>query len=110
MTSAETIDYRSLAHGSRIDVETRSRHYQIECVGGSAILISGHPEFCPTPIKAHLQGSVDPEGTLDPGVIGRGMRLMLVFDNGRLMTTSRVLSVHVEPTSGLRANSSLSIH
>jgi hypothetical protein len=30
MTSAELVDSHSLAPGSRIDLETKSRHYQIE--------------------------------------------------------------------------------
>ncbi len=29
----------------RHDVETKSRHYRIECLGGHAIRISGHPEY-----------------------------------------------------------------
>ena len=45
MTTAELVDSHSLAPGSRIDVETKSRHYQIECLGGNAIRISGHPEY-----------------------------------------------------------------
>ena len=40
MTSAELVDCNSLAPGSRIDVETKSRHYQIECLGGNALPIS----------------------------------------------------------------------
>jgi hypothetical protein len=43
MTSTELVDCKSLAQGSLIDVETKSRHYWIECLGGNAIRISGHP-------------------------------------------------------------------
>ena len=42
MTSAEIVDCKSLARGSLIDVETKSRHYRIECLGGNAI-----PHFRP---------------------------------------------------------------
>src|SRR5688572_32448072 len=41
MTSAEVVDYKSLKRGSLIDVETRNRHYRIECLGGSAVRICG---------------------------------------------------------------------
>ncbi len=48
MTSTEFVDCTSLAPGALVDVETKNRHYQIECLGGSAIRISGHPEYCPS--------------------------------------------------------------
>ena len=95
MTSAEVVDCKSLERGSLIDVETKSRHYQIECLGGNAIRISGHPEYCPQPTRAHLQGSVDKEGVLESGRIGRGKRLVFFLDDSHPVTTSRVVSVHV---------------
>jgi hypothetical protein len=95
MTSAEILECKNLAPGSLIDVETKSRHYQIECLGGNAIRISGHPEYCPSPVNAQLQGSVDREGMFEPGFIGRGMRLVFLLDEHRPVTTSRVVSLHV---------------
>ena len=96
MASAELLDYKNLAPGSRIDVETKSRHYYIECLGGNSVRISGHPEYCPEPVPAKLEGSVDREGTLEQGFIGRGMRMMFLLDEHRPVTTSRILSVHVD--------------
>jgi hypothetical protein len=96
VTSAEMVNCNSLAQGSLIDVETKSRHYRIECLGGNAIRISGHPELCPDPVPAKLHGSVNKEGTLELGLIGRGMRLIFLLDQRRPVTTSRVLHVHVD--------------
>jgi hypothetical protein len=96
MTSAEIIDCKNLAQGSLIDVETKTRHYRIECLGGNSIRISGHPEFCPHPVPAQVHGSVNQEGTLELGLIGRGMRLVFLLDQRRPVTTSRVLHVHVD--------------
>ncbi len=96
MMSTEMLDCTSLAPGSLIDVETKSRHYKIECLGGNSVRISGHPEYCPEPVAAELQGSVDREGTLEFGFIGRGMRMMFLVGDHRPVTTSRILSVHVE--------------
>jgi hypothetical protein len=96
MRSAELLDCRSLEPGSLIDVETMSRHYRIECLGGSTIRISGHPEFCPTPVVAQLQGSVTREGTLDEGMIERGMRLAFMIGEDFPMTTSKVVNVQLE--------------
>jgi hypothetical protein len=101
MTSIELVDCKSLARGSLVDVETKSRHYRIECLGGSAIRISGHPEYCPDPVLAQLQGSIDKEGALEYGLIGRGMRLMFLLNEHQPITTSRVLHVHVDQPIGV---------
>jgi hypothetical protein len=107
MLSSEMLDFRNLPTGSRIDLETSSRHYQIEIAAGGSVRISGHPEFCPDLTPAELRGSLSPQGILD-GVIGKGMRLSLLLDHFRPMTTSRVLSIHVDPAKP--APLSASIH
>jgi hypothetical protein len=70
MRSTELLDCKSLEPGFLIDVETTSRHYRIECLGGNRIRISGHPQYCPTPVAAHPEGSVTNEGgTIENGII-----------------------------------------
>jgi hypothetical protein len=96
MTSTELIDCASLVSGSVIDVETKSRHYRIECLGGNTISISGHPEYCPIPVPARLHGSVDREGALEFGVISRGMRLRFLLDERQPVTTTRVVRLRVD--------------
>jgi hypothetical protein len=90
------VDLSSLRAGSLIDVETRSRHYHIECLGGGAIRISGHPEYCPEPVPALLQGSIDKEGELELGFIEPGMRLRFFLNDTRPVVTSKVVHVHVD--------------
>jgi hypothetical protein len=92
----EGVNPASLRPGSLIDVETKSRHYRIECLGGSAIRISGHPEYCLTPVGAHLHGSIDSKGALELGLIEPGRRVMFFLNGNRPLTTSRVVSVHVD--------------
>jgi hypothetical protein len=97
MRSAELLDCKSLKPGSLIDVETLSRHYRIECLGGSTIRISGHPQFCPTPVVAELQGSVTSEGTLvEEGKIERGRRLAFVIGDDFPLTTSKVVNFELD--------------
>lgn len=97
MRSTELLDCKTLEPGSLIDVETTSRHYRIECLGGSSIRISGHPRYCPTPVAAHLEGSVTNEGTIENGIIERGMRLVCLIEDHVPLTTSKIL--HVTPIS-----------
>lgn len=96
MTSTELIDIESLTPGSRVDVETRNRHYQIEYLGGNAMRISGHPEYCPDPVPGLLEGSSNKLGILQPGLIERGMCLRFLIDDHRPVTTSKVVSLHVD--------------
>ena len=113
MTPSEVragVDLKGLTPGSLIDVETKSRHYQIECLGGNAIRISGHPEYCPSPVPGRLEGSFDNEGAFELGRIGCGMRLRVLLDDDFAVTTSRVLSVHVDQPTVAQRKSSQSIH
>jgi hypothetical protein len=98
MVSAEFVDCASLPPGSLVDVETKNRHYRIECLGDSVIRISGHPELCPEPVTGQLRGSAERGGILtEPGLIGRGKYLQFLLDDRRPVTTSRVMRVRVRP-------------
>jgi hypothetical protein len=81
---SEGVDLKNLRPGALVVVETKSRHYQIECLGGDTIRISGHPEYCPEPVQAHLEG-----------VIERGRRLKFLLNDARPVTTTRIVSLHV---------------
>src|SRR5215471_693685 len=93
--SAEFVDCQSLPPGSLLEVETKNRQYRIECLGGSAIRISGHPEFCPAPVAGVLRGSSEKGGILEEGLIGRGKYLQFLVDEHRPVTTSRVTRLRV---------------
>jgi hypothetical protein len=98
MVSTEFVDCASLPPGSLVDVETKNRHYRIECLGDSAIRISGHPDLCPEPVTGRLRGSAEKGGILtEPGLIGRGKYLQFLLDDRRPVTTSRVMRVRVQP-------------
>jgi hypothetical protein len=96
MLSTQLLDCKNLMPGSLIDVETKSRHYRIEYLGGNSIRVSGHPEFCPDPVMASLQGSLDQDGCLEWGFIVCGMKLIFVLAGDRPVTTSSVVHVNVE--------------
>jgi hypothetical protein len=92
----ESVDLKSLSPGSFIDMETKSRHYHIEYLGGNSMRISGHPEFCPNPVLAELQGFVNREGDFETGAITPGRRMVFLLDDHTPVTTSKVVSVHVD--------------
>ena len=97
--SGEILDYNRLEPGAVVDVETKSRHYRIECLGGSSVKISGHPQYCPQPVNAQLEGSLNHDGILDEGLIECGNRLLFVVEDRLPVTTSKILHVSCESKS-----------
>jgi len=96
MDSVELLDCARLKPGSIVEVETRSRHYRIECLGGHAVRVSGHPDYCPAPVDAELEGSLTRDGALESGLIECGQRLLLLLNQRLPITTSKVVHVRVE--------------
>jgi len=98
----EGIDLSRLDEGSVIDVETKSRHYRIEFLGADQARISGHPQLCPTPVLAQLQGSIGRSG-IESGYIRRGMHLVFRrMDDHVPVTTSPITGIRVEDQSCTR--------
>jgi len=93
MVSAESVDCMDLPPGALVEVETKNRCYRIECLGGNAIRISGHPEYCPTPVPGQLENSSSEDSA---AIIGRGKRLQFRLENGAPVITSKVTNVRVE--------------
>lgn len=92
LTSASglLVNLDAILPGSLLNLETATRSYQVECLGGKEVRISGHPKYCPEPVRAHIFGSINGKGVLEDGVIGRGSRLMFSMGDQRPITTSRV--------------------
>ena len=59
----------------------------MRCLGGTAIRIAGHPEYCPT---------AAPGRVFDSGLVERGMRFRFLLHDCRPVTTSRVVRVGVQ--------------
>jgi len=95
--SVSGIYLENLERGSIIDVETKGHLYRIEYLGGDEIRISGHPNLCPTPVPAHLRGSLGPTGAIEPGYVGLGMRLAFRRENDEFgVVTSSITDVWQE--------------
>ena len=85
----------ALPEGVTIELRTENRHYRIFHRGRGDVLISGHPEFCPRPLRAYIHGSTWGGSMLKVGFIGRGMRLEFAPANGnhQVITTSRIMEI-----------------
>lgn len=88
--SVQGIYLNNLASGSLLDVDTESRRYRVEYIGDDEIRISGHPIYCPRPVRAKLLGSVANDGVLK-GFLGRGMCLEYCrLNDGLVILTSPI--------------------
>lgn len=95
MPSDTSVDVDQLSPGTVIDIATKTRTYHMECLGGKSVRVSGHPEYCPTPTPAQVQGSLTREGGLELGRIQQGARLMFFLNGNRPVTTSKIEGIHV---------------
>jgi|SRR5690349_17922983 hypothetical protein len=97
--TAEVLDevaLSSLDKGSVIDVETKSRRYRIEYLGGDEAWISGHPKLCPRPVRAQIDGSIGRSG-IEPGSIRQGMHLVFrLLGDDVPVTTSEITGISTE--------------
>jgi hypothetical protein len=60
---------------SGVQIQTRHHWYTlVRCADGGE-LISGHPEFCPRPVRVRVQGSTWGGSMLKLRFVGRGMQL-----------------------------------
>ena len=87
------IHLRDLALGAVLEVQTCQRRYTIVNQGGGDALISGHPEYCPSPVLVKIHGSTWGGSMLKEQFIGRGMHLEFRHPNFLPITTSRILEV-----------------
>jgi hypothetical protein len=84
-----------LPAGCALSIETRSRVYEMVVLGNGLALLSGHPEFCPTPTQVHIQGSTWGGSMIKLQFLGRGMRLEYEHPRLRRMLTSRIVDIRV---------------
>ena len=84
----EGVHLSQLEEGALIDVETKTRHYSVEYLGGDEVRVSGHPQWCPTPVLARLEGSLADSGLFEPGFVGPGMHMVFQRANDQLPVTT----------------------
>ena len=58
-----------------LQIYTQHRCYTAVLLGGSQALISGHPEYCPSPVPVAIAGSTWGGSMLKMHFVGRGMHL-----------------------------------
>jgi len=81
--------------GAVIEAATANTVYRIVHVAPNTVEISGHPLYCPRPMRVSLTGTRWLDTTLADCYIAPSMRLQLVDRSGRSVLTSRIKSVQI---------------
>ena len=91
---------RDLQPGAVLAIQTRNRSYRLVSLGEESALISGHPEFCPEPVKVQVQGCTWGGSMLKTKFVGRGMHLEFIHPVYRTVITSQIVDIQqAEPAA-----------
>jgi len=88
---------RELPDESTLEVETLNRWYTLVVLRDGEALISGHPEFCPEPVRVHISGCTWGGSMLKMAFVGRGMHLEYRHPDyeGPILTT-RIVDIRLK--------------
>ena len=86
-TSGPGVVLRQLEPLTELVVQTRNTHYRIVLSRDADVIIQGGA-FFPDPTRAHVEGSSLGGSLLKVGWIGVGLRMEIVADGRRIVTTA----------------------
>ena len=77
-----------------LEIETQNHCYQLVLLGENNALISGHPLYCPEPVRVAIAGSTWGGSMLKCRFVGRGMHMEFRHPKYRTpIVTSRVQEI-----------------
>ena len=83
-----------LPTSTTLRIETENRTYTVVICADGDVLISGHPRFCPAPVRVRISGSNWGGSMLKTRYLGRGMHLEFRHPEYRLpIVTSRIVEI-----------------
>ena len=69
------VDLCQFPVSSKLEIRTSNRSYHLVNRGNGHALLTGHPEYCPTPTLVRVSGSNWGGSMLKTAFVGRGMHL-----------------------------------
>lgn len=84
---------RDLFVGSRLQIETQDWTCTLVYCGENEALVSGHPMFCPQPVRVLVAGSTWGGSMLKQHFIGRGMHLEFMHPRYQRILTAPVVEI-----------------
>ena len=87
------VHLRDLPPGAVLEIETQDWTCILEYCGGYEAWVSGHPRFCPEPVRVYIAGSTWGGSMLKQYYIGRGMHLEFLHPAYQRILTSLVIEI-----------------
>jgi hypothetical protein len=85
---------QDLPSATVLQIQTQNHCYTAVLVDEGSVLISGHPEYCPQPVRVAIAGSTWGGSMLKRRYVGRGMHLEFRHPQYRTpIVTSRIKEI-----------------
>jgi hypothetical protein len=94
------VDLRHLPHKTKLEVATQNRCYVLVMEGDNEAWITGHPRYCPEPVKVEIAGSNWGGSMIKTHFLGRGMRME--FRHPKFpgaIVTSQIVDIRLLPAA-----------
>ena len=90
----QEIELDDLPVGTVLEIQTGHTTYRLENMGSGNVMISGHPQYCPTPTSVHIHGCIGENGNLRWHHIGKGLHMVFLPPDHGIVRTSRIKEIH----------------
>jgi hypothetical protein len=87
------VDLYDVPPGTVLEVQTKNHIYTIVHEARGQVLISGHPEFCPSPVEVRIHGSTWGGSMIMTKYLGRGMHLEFNHPVHQVIITSPIVDI-----------------
>jgi hypothetical protein len=87
------VHLRDLLRGAVLEIETQDWICTLEYCGDNEAWVSGHPEFCPEPVRVYVAGSTWGGSMIKQFYIGRGMYLEFLHPVYQRILTSLIVDI-----------------
>ena len=87
------VHLHDLSRGAVLEIETMDWTCRLEYAGEFEGWVSGHPKFCPEPVRVYVAGSTWGGSMLKQYFIGRGMYLEFLHPVHKRILTSPVIEI-----------------
>lgn len=92
-SDADGVFLESSAVGDVVEARTANSVYHLRYLGGGWAEISGHPRYCPQPVRVRLNGSRWLDRSVRDSYVSAGMQLQFTDPSGKSVLTSPIESV-----------------
>lgn len=87
------VHLHDLPRGTLLEIKTMDWTCRLEYAGEYEGWVSGHPKFCPEPVRVYITGSTWGGSMLKQYFIGRGMHLEFLHPVHQRILTSQIIEI-----------------